>query len=85
MRLSWHRWSRRSGWLRSSNEALAKWLADHDPVAVPLEEVPPDVDPWQIEKQWIERLSPYGLYNILGNPARSPKRRDGHPALTAAA
>lgn len=67
-----------------SNEDLARWLADHDPVAVPLEEVPEGVDPWQMEKAWIVRLSPDGLLNITGNPARSRRRRGGRGGAAAA-
>lgn len=85
MRLNWHRWSRHARWLKTSNEELAAWLDDHDPVAVPLEEVPGDVDPWQAEKAWIEKFAAEGLLNIVGNPLRSRKRRSGRWPPAAAA
>jgi hypothetical protein len=57
---------------------LARWLVDNVPAAVPLEEVPEDADLWEVEKQWIAKLAGDGpLFNKLGNPAWSPRRRGG--------
>jgi len=77
MRLSWHRWSRHAGWLKASNEDLARWLDSNDPGAIVLDEVTQDGAEWPTEKAWIEKFSDLGIYNKTGNPAWSRKRRGG--------
>lgn len=83
MRLSWHRWSRRAGWLRTSNEDLARWLEGNTPSAIILDEVSQPGAEWPTEKAWIEKFSDLGIYNKTGNPAWS-KRRGGRQRAAAA-
>ena len=84
-RLNWHRRARNSQWLKASNADLAAWLEANVPSAVVLAEVPDDSQGWPTEKAWIRELSPAGLLNIVGNPARSPRRRGGRCPPVAAA
>jgi len=84
-RLRSHRAARRARWLNACNADLARWLESHTPAVIVLDEVPEDADLWAAEKAWIEKFADLGLYNKFGNPARSPKRRDGlRPGAVAA-
>lgn len=64
------------------------WLKQHDPVAIVLDEVPEDTDPWPVEQQWIEKFSSPDLLNKNGHDlgrARRKRRSGGESPSAAAA
>ena len=84
-RLRSHRAARNAVWLKACNQELAAWLEVNDPAAIVLDEVTEPGAEWATEKQWIEKYAPLGIFNRLGNPQWSPKRRGGRTLSGAAA